>query len=200
LERLEDEITAIREALEPLIRNNKVVIKQLPNARWNQFEEAVREGYDLVHFTGHGGIWQGFPVLYFHDEEGEPEPIPQHDLVSLFRNASAGRERHPKLGVLNACRTAQQDVIEGTLGLAEALVQEGQLPAAIGMGYVISEEAARIFSKTFYQTLVTHGQVDHAVMAGRSALSGQIGSGLRDWGIPRLYLQVREGVIFDWIK
>jgi ligand-binding sensor domain-containing protein len=203
LKQQEEEYQAIEESLAPRIADGEAYLQKLPNARWEDFESAVREdGFDLVHFTGHGGIWreQDLRVLYFESEKGTPVRVPQKQLVDLFQSASTAEERRPKLVVLNACRSAQQDEIEGTLGLAEALVHTAKLPAAIGMGYEISERAAVVFCREFYRTLVAHGQVDHAVMVGRRALASQHGPARLDWGAPRLYSRVREGVIFDLVK
>jgi len=210
LKRLEEEVAAIKEVLRPFEENGSILVNAAPeNGCWPAFEQAVRTGYDLVHFTGHGGIWkpkdpgghsQRLTVLWFDDGEGAPEPIDQEQLVKLLGRAPADERHKPKLVVLNACRTDEQEATERMLGLAEALVRSAKLPAAIGMGYPIPEDAALIFSKAFYQTLVDHGQVDHAVMVGRKALANQVKPGFRYWGVPRLFSRVRRGVVFDLIK
>jgi CHAT domain-containing protein len=121
----------------------------------------------------------------------------QGELVVLLAEAPTVTDKTPKLAVLNACRTAEPGDIEGLAGLAAALVSEGRVPAGVGMGYPITGESAAIFSRTFYETLVRHGQVDHAVAKGREALFAEVGAGQRDWGVPRLYMRAPEGIIFD---
>ncbi|MFO7528749.1 MAG: two-component regulator propeller domain-containing protein [Marinobacter sp.] len=202
LKRQEEELSAIEKALASSSERRLVDIVPLRHASWEDFESSVRSGgFDLVHFTGHGGIWAGqnLPVLYFEGEDGTPIRVPQKPLVDLFENAST-QDRRPKLVVLNACRSAEQDVIQGTLGLAEALVQLGKLPAAIGMGYEISEDAAVVFCEQFYITLAAHWQVDHAIMVARGALASRLGRGRLHWGGPRLYSRVSEGVILNLIS
>ena len=88
---------------------------------------------------------------------------------------------------------------EAGSGLAEALVVDAKLPAVVGMGYPISEHAARVFASAFYQTLERVGQVDHAVAIGREAVFVELSASRRDWGIPRLYVRIPEGIIFDKI-
>jgi len=199
LTRQKDELRAIEGALASLTEDGRAEVLPLWNVQWSQFVSAVSKGgWDVIHFTGHSGIWedQDLPVLFFDNGKGVPIRIPHDEFVKLFHGASTAKAGRPKLVVLNACRTAQQNVIEDTLGLAEALVQVARLPACIGMGYEISEDAAVDFCREFYGTLVDHGQVDHAVMVARGVLADKLGRGRLHWGAPRLYSRVRDGVLF----
>jgi CHAT domain-containing protein len=190
---------AISDALDPLVSKEKAIIKTLPHVRLDEFTKAVQAGYDLIHFVGHGGVKDGAGILYFEDEGGAAETVEQRELITLLGGRSAPGSRKPTLVVLNACRTADSDEIGGLLGLAAALVDGGGLQAAIGMGYPISASSAAIFSSAFYAALVRNGQVDYAVNQGREAIFTQVGGDLRDWGIPRLYTRMPEGVIFEFI-
>jgi CHAT domain-containing protein len=159
----------------------------------------IRKGYDLIHFIGHGGVKNGVGVLYFEDEDGDSVSVEQDELIALLTEAPTFTDKTLKLAVLNACRTAESGEITGLAGLATALVTEGKLPAVVGMGYPITSQSATIFSRAFYETLVRHGQVDHAVAKGREALFAEVGAAKRDWGVPRLYIRMPKGVVFELI-
>lgn len=194
---VDDEVKAIEAALAPSVASGRVNIRKLPHATLDMFIKFVQEGYDLIHFIGHGGVKDGIGVLYFEDEDGDAVSMTQDELVTLLREAPTFTDKTPKLAILDACRTAETGDIEGSLGLAAALVTKARLPATVGMGYPITGDAAAIFSKAFYETLVRHGQVDYAVAIGRKTLFTRMGPDKRDWGIPRLYTRTREGIIFE---
>jgi hypothetical protein len=198
------EVQAIKDAYAELERRGKVTIIELGRAQREAFREEVKKGYDLVHFTGHGGVKTArdgvaVNVLYFEDEDRDAVSMAQDALVTLFHELPAAETKTPKLVFLNACRTADGGDIAGLTSLAEALVVEAKLPAVVGMGYPISEHAARVFVRAFYQTLERVGQVDHAVAVGREAVFVELAATRRDWGVPRLYMRVPEGIIFDKI-
>ena len=194
-----DEVNAIRDALRPQAGKRGAEVVEAGHATIEAFVSRVQEGFDLVHFIGHGGLSGGAGALYLEDAGGFAVTFPQSEAVALLGGPAQTDLKRPNLVVLNACRTADAARAEGLLSLAAALVEEGGLPAAIGMGYPISTHSAVLFSRAFYQTLVRHGQVDHAVTAGREALVAQVGADLRDWGVPRLYSRVSEGVILELI-
>jgi ligand-binding sensor domain-containing protein len=201
---VETEVQAIKDAYAELERRGRVTIIELGHAQREAFREEVKKGYDLVHFTGHGGVKSTrdgvrVSVLYFEDEDGDAVSMTQDALVTLFHELPATETKTPKLVFLNACRTADGGDIAGLAGLAETLVVEAKLAAVVGMGYPISEHAARVFVRAFYQTLERVGQVDHAVAVGREAVYVEMTASRRDWGVPRLYVRIPEGIIFDKI-
>jgi ligand-binding sensor domain-containing protein len=187
---------------------NRIRIQPLPDATWENFKDRIQQGfrnenertsqgYEVVHFSGHGGIHRGNNVLFFLGEDGQPHPIEQGRLVELFRNNQARESgRVTRMVVLNACLTAQASEAQGVLGLAEALVKQGDVLSAIGMGYPISEESAIDFIATFYQYFFADGLTDYAVMQGRISLANRLGSQYRDWGVPRLYIRQRQDQFF----
>jgi CHAT domain-containing protein len=194
---VEKEVLAIENALAPSVGKGRATVDVLQCARPETFIRKVQEGYDLIHFTGHGGTRDGTGVLFFEDEDRDAVSMEQSELIALLAEAPTFTVKTPKLVVLNACETAESGESEGLAGLAAALVTAGKLPAVAGMGYRIADESASIFSRAFYETLVRHGQVDHAVAKGREALFAEIGAGQPDWGVPRLYMRTPKGIIFD---
>ena len=57
-----------------------------------------------IPILGHGGFHDNAAVLYFEDEQHNPVPIIQAELVDLFKSLSS--QKHPRLVFLNACDTA----------------------------------------------------------------------------------------------
>jgi ligand-binding sensor domain-containing protein len=192
-----EEVAVIEEAFARQVARGRAHVQVLAHARPETFVPAVQEGYDLIHFIGHGGVQDGGGVLYFEDEDGDAVSMAQAELVALLAEMPTFTDKTPKLVVLNACRTAEPVMGKSLMGLAEALVVEGRVPAVVGMGYPVTGRSAAVFSRAFYETLVRHGQVDHAVTVGREALFVQVEAGQRDWGVPRLVMRIPRGVIFE---
>ncbi|MFQ5812689.1 MAG: two-component regulator propeller domain-containing protein, partial [Anaerolineae bacterium] len=155
----------------------------------------LQEGYDVIHFSAHGDLEDGQGLLYLEDENGDYLRVYQGELSALFSGLAA--QQAPKLIVLNACRTAASPGMGTLSGLAPALVMQGQVPAVVGMQFPISGDAAEIFSSHFYNALARHGQIDYAVSVARKAIAVEVGRDLRDWGIPVLYMQTADGIIFE---
>ena len=100
----------------------------------------------------------------------------------------------PRLVGLNSCQTAagvDTDVFSST---AATLVRT--VPAVVAMQFAITDDAAAVFSRAFYQALVHNRGVDEAVRAGRIALTGWNPDTL-EWVTPVLYLRSRDSRLFD---
>jgi hypothetical protein len=200
-----EEVAHIRSAGKPpgkrrrFLARRPVEVRVLAHAGPDAFEQEVRKGVDLIHFTGHGGLVEESGALYFEDEDGDAVSMSAQELVSLLNEVQDGKARAPRLVVLNACHTADAGEVEGMVGLSAALVDRARLPAVVGMGYAIAADSAAVFSQAFYDQLVQYGQVDYAVARGRRALFNKIGPGHRDWGVPRLYMRTPSGIVFDWM-
>ena len=100
----------------------------------------------------------------------------------------------PRLVVLNSCQTAagaDTDVFSST---AATLVRT--VPAVVAMQFAVTDDAAAVFSRAFYQALVHNRGVDEAVRTGRIALTGWNPDTL-EWVTPVLYLRSRDTRLFD---
>jgi ligand-binding sensor domain-containing protein len=159
------------------------------------------EGWDIVHFVAHGRVTDTQVYLRLEDEDGWHEDVDEARLSALFAGRlGPGRVRVPALVVLNACQTATIEGAKATLGLAPVLVRSGQLLAAVGMQFPINDDAARLFAAKFYEALFRAGQVDYAIAKARNAIiSAKRGIEGRDWGSPVLYMQTREGKLFQFV-
>jgi hypothetical protein len=193
------EIKEITEGLADAITKGTIEMPLVMSlAGWEEFSDAVTtQKPDIIHFIGHCIYWlDKYPALVFHEETGGALLPVKWDLLKVpFQSTKT-----TKLVVLNACSSAQSQGNSGVPGMAEALVKDARLPAAIGMGYPITQDQSGVFSREFYQKLALHGQIDFAVMQARIKLADATGPERLDWGVPRLYLKVPNGIVFDLIR
>jgi hypothetical protein len=67
----------------------------------------------------------------------------------------------------------------------------------VAMQFAVTDNAAAVFSRAFYQALVHNRGVDEAVRAGRIALTGWNPDTL-EWVTPVLYLRSQDSRLFDF--
>jgi hypothetical protein len=106
----------------------------------------------IVHFSGHG---TGTEELVLNDSQGNPKPVSKAALVSLFRSL----KDEVQVVFLNACSSQPQ---------AEAIAQN--IDCVIGMKETVSDDAAIVFSSSFYEALGYGLSVKQAFDVGRTAL------------------------------
>lgn len=132
----------------------------------------------LFHYTGHGDVLNGVPVLCFDDGTGCMDARPVADLAADLRGLTA-------FAFLNACRTA--DSREPGANLALVLVQHG-IPAVLGTQYQVLDEAAAHFARTFYRFLAVGQHPAQALYRARLQLKNQFRRAAQEWAVPVLYL------------
>jgi len=115
----------------------------------------ANSAYQIVHFIGHGNTHG----LALEDEWGQEQFVPIAELVAAFKNSRV------KLVVLNACETRP---------LAQALQHAG-IPAVIGTREPIADEAAKMFSETFYCRLALGQSLQTAFTAAQKILTSRFG-------------------------
>ncbi|MCP4360656.1 MAG: CHAT domain-containing protein [Chloroflexi bacterium] len=186
------EYRLIRDQLTVLNRGNqaKVRIDYQPAATLNDLKKIVRDPRrtpHIFHFMGHGGLGS----LLMEDELGGQKSVSEQSLSIILRNAPSLR-----LVVLNACETTQADFLEEQLGVAQSLA-DADVPAIVAMQFAISDKAALVFAKDFYQVIAEGASIDTAVTWGRIAIQTEFEeSATKEWGTPVLYLQSPDGHIF----
>ena len=127
----------------------------------------------------------GKSILEFEDPRGRSQPID----ASYFADAL---DEHVFLVVLNSCLSAV--VIPTEFGnIARAVVRQG-VPYALGMQFVLLDDAALEISKTLYQHLLQGRSIEEAVRRVRRAVEQNTTLHHPQWiaGIPVLYTHLRE--------
>jgi hypothetical protein len=192
---VEREWARLHEALADLERLGLVALDRLPEARLDLLQRHLRRGeYHILHFIGHGGfdtrVQDG--VLMLEDEDGRGRPLSGQDLGTMIHG-----HRPMRMAVLNACEGARPSRTDPFAGVAQSLIQQG-LAAVVAMQFEITDDAAIVFAREFYEALADGYPVDAALVEARKAIFAQ-DNGL-EWGTPVLYLRAPDGRIFDVAK
>lgn len=163
-----------------------------PPATLEAIETALRDGYHVLHYLGHGAFnsRRAQAVLYLQDADGLTSPTPDEAFVGMLARLEAAAK--PQLVFLAACQSATRDTGNTFRGLGPKLVSVG-VPAVMAMQDFVAMETARKFSATFYAQLLDHGQVDKASNQARSTL---LTSGRPDAAVPVLFTRLKSGQLW----
>lgn len=180
-----------------------IAFKTLLDPTLDELRSELRNGYHLLYFAGHGDANKG---IYLDDGAGgevDPhsgrrpagDPYP----VSAETLAQALEGKPTRLVFLAACNTAA--VMRGESGLltgfAQELAGQAKLPAIVAMQYVISEDQATPLTTQFFEGLAQFQPVDMALAEARKVLIRPSHPPGRDVISPVIYLQTKEGVLFQ---
>jgi hypothetical protein len=163
----------------------------LQNPATPQIQNALQQGYHVLHFLGHGRAGKlalteagGTNATYITDQQ----------FAQLVQGRSSLR-----LVVLNACYSSQPADGELFAGMGPSLVKM-QMPAVVAMHYhTVAMDTAGRFSQAFYGALANGVPVDFAVNEARQQLSAGELLEQRDWSTPVLYMGTRQGRILDLV-
>ncbi len=183
----------ISEALANLTASGLVRFDIISTGTLANLRQRLRETYHIVHFSGHGGYREDRLGLVFMNEDGTSRFVSDDELQELFLG-----NRTVRLLVLSACARAPERRKESDrafLGIAPKLVHRS-IPSILVMQSDITDLAAKIFSRELYQSLATNFALDVAVAEARRGIRLDIPNELI-WGIPIIYMQSRDGRIFD---
>jgi hypothetical protein len=145
-----------------------------------------------LHYIGHGTFDRTAErgVLLFENDEGWAQPVSGDKLGMILHDFSSLR-----LAVLNACEGARAGRTDPFAGVAGSLVHR-DIPAVVAMQFEISDEAAIVFSRGFYERLAAGSPVDESLAAARLAMLAERSDDI-EWGTPVLFMRVADGRIFD---
>ncbi|MCY7352564.1 MAG: CHAT domain-containing protein, partial [Cytophagaceae bacterium] len=165
---IEDEQRRIIEAVRKLEatgnKQPKLVMEILDCANLEEIVEALRlRSHDIVHISGHGAFVDATKqgILYLEDEEGDELQMEGRELGLALRDFSS-----IKVVVLNACETA----VGGSQGSTAEQIAATGLPAVLAMRYSVTDQAARLFTETFYERLAYGDTLTKAMHDARQVL------------------------------
>lgn len=151
---------------------------------------------DVVHFICHGVIDDNQSPsleLVHPTDPARMQPISADGLELILRGVD-GRIALPRFVVLSACHSAGSAMLTsvGDLAtpLAESLVRAG-VPVVIGMAGSIADQACRLFTRQFYESVARGGDAAEATALGRQAAIAGGGTDPRssvDWALPAIYV------------
>jgi hypothetical protein len=181
----QNEADAIKNKLAAL--SGIIELDLLTNTTYDRLQQKLHDGYDVLHFIGHGLIndaGQGALALEYPDNS--LHAVDADQMQVLLRN------RGLKLVMLTACETAVPGVGDIFKGMAQALVQ-GDIPAVIAMQFIVEYKTALTFAYKFYEYLSAGDPLDRALTEARIAAYGREKI---SWGIPVLFMQCADGVLW----
>ena len=187
----DDEWDKLNAALTDLTDRGMVQVDRLEAGTLAALQRPLRKReYHVLHFVGHGmydkDVQDG--ALALEAEDGRTRLVTGRDLGMMLKGYPSLR-----LVVLNACEGACSAQDDPFGGVAQALVRQG-IPAVIAMQFQISDQAALVFSQSFYQAIVDGLPVDLAMVEARRAIFAE-GNEV-EWATPVLYLRSPDGQVF----
>lgn len=154
--------------------------------------EAIGEAIErfqptVIHFICHGNLVgnKGYLELVSADRSGKDELDGTRLHTMLTRS---GKQQPPQIIVLNACKSGATAAQEG-MSLAVELVSRG-VPMVAAMNGEIADHACRLFTRRFYEALLSGKSVACATAEGRWAGIAHMRQPERkiDWAYPTLFL------------
>jgi hypothetical protein len=149
--------------------------------------------YHVIHYMGHGDFDNdGVGRLLLEKHDKSADPVTGEDFALWVRDQPL------RLVFLNACetgKTRERSGLHPFAGVATALINE-RVPAVVAMQFPISDPAAIVFAKTFYECILNRDPVDAAVVEGRKELRLKPETS-SEWATPVLYLRSKGGVLFE---
>lgn len=185
----EKEWMQVQEELAPLVEAGRIELVRLAVPTLAALHAKVlAEEFHVFHFVGHGGIdASGEGHLAFTWPTGLAHKVQGSHLGVMLSNSPI------RLAVLNSCQGGTVSAEDPYGSSAIALVQQG-IPAVIAMQFPISDDAARTFSRTLYDSVAAGRSVDLGVTLGRQAV---LATSETEWATPVLYLRGQDGVLFE---
>jgi len=190
---VEREKLRVEEAIEGLQAKSLVKITWLQGHTWQNLQRIMRSGpWHIIHFIGHGGFDPNNDegLIALEGDKGQSHYLTATQLGRLLTDHSSLR-----LVVLNSCEGARGSELDIFSSTAAILVRRG-IPAVLAMQYEITDEAAIVLSRTFYEALADGWPIDAAVGEARKAISLELENTV-EWGTPVLYMRSPDGVLFD---
>jgi hypothetical protein len=188
-----EERRKLERALDALQAAGRVEMRWLESATLAELEQAIAEPAEqhVLHYIGHGAYdtrTQG-GILLLEGSDGGPHEVTGEELGSLLHD-----ERSLQLAVLNSCEGARTSHVDPFSGVASSLLECG-IPAAIGMQFEITDDAAIRFSERLYGALAQGFPVDAALAQARKAIFAA-GHDI-EFGTPVLFLRGADARLFD---
>lgn len=183
----------LQKATQDLVKQGLLELVRLPRASLQELAIALRrDDFHVFHFIGHGNFNpnENTGFLLLEDEYGMSVQVSGADLCTQIYD-----EDTFKLAILNACEGARTSTQDPFAGVAQSLVRGG-FSAVIAMQFPISDEAAVIFAREFYQSIAMGYPVDAALTEARKMIASYK-RGTIEWGTPVLFMRTEDGTIFD---
>ena len=160
----------------------------------------------VFHFAGHGRLHRldDGPNNGL-EERGQLALAPEEAIfgqaqwvdASYFSRLFSENYPPPSLVLLQTCEGARLSESRAFASVASSVVQQN-IPAVVGMQYIVSNDTAVEFAETFYRELANDAPIDVAVQAGRRAITQRdYRDEVRDFATPVLFMRLPDGRLFQ---
>jgi hypothetical protein len=155
-----------------------------------QYKLSERENWHVFHYIGHGDIDRKTkePMLIFEGPVGKDE-VYKDDLAVMLHKSNL------RMVILNSCKGAQSEKSDPLASLALGLLHEEYIQVVIAMQSEISDDAAVLFSRTFYKNVANGHSADYAMSEARKSIF--LANNPTEWGIPAIFMRSDNGLIFN---
>jgi hypothetical protein len=188
---VDTELANIQRAIRPL--QGRIEMDVIENATRDELLSRLRQGYQVLHFIGHGVFDGNEGHLIFADERGRSDPVSALLLGRLVADTSL------VLATLNACESSATGLGKTLGGVAHQLVGGG-MPAVVAMQMALADRSAVAFSRGFFGSLAQSWPIEAAVQEGRRSVLTEFDRDWNqrvDWAIPTLYMRAPHGVVLE---
>jgi hypothetical protein len=155
--------------------------------------EALRDDHDILYLVCHGRIdSRGRANVFLEGADGKVAAVSADQLVQKLVEV----EERPRLVVLASCQSSGSSTEASSansralLALGPRLAEAG-IPAVVAMSGNVPMVTVAEFMPAFFRALTKDGLVDHAMAAGRRAVTRRA-----DASRPVLFMRLRRGRIW----
>src|SRR5262249_44611721 len=134
-------------------------------------EKKIRDAsFDTVYFLGHGVFTpdqEGQLVL--ETDQNEPAPLDASDLAQWLTNPDG--DQRVRFFYLNSCATSKTDAANAFAGVAQRLMRDGEIDAAVAMQTNVQQTAALEIAVGFFDELLRGKAPEQALSLARNKAS-----------------------------
>jgi tetratricopeptide (TPR) repeat protein len=128
-------------------------------------ERSLRDGYQILHFTGHGISPRDGGGLLLEDAYGKKRPA---SIAEVMQAVNSGVDKL-RLVVINVSQTARTLHTGAFSDLSRELLRQ-RVPAVIAMQFSITDEGGLKFAEVLYRKIAKGVELERAVHAARRVL------------------------------
>ncbi len=161
----EREQEILLEAINDPAGQERISIEIEDEAKLEILERSLRDGYHILHFTGHGISPRDGGGLLLEDAHGKKLPA---SVAEVMQAIESGVDKL-RLAVISGCQTARTLHTGAFNDLARELLRQ-RVPAVIAMQFSITDEGGLKFAEVLYREIAKGVGLERAVHAARRAL------------------------------
>ena len=128
-------------------------------------ERGLRDGYQILHLTGHGIRPRDGGGLLLEDARGMKRPA---SIAEVMQAVKSGADQL-RLAVIYGCQTARTQYAGAFSDLSRELLRQ-RVPAVIAMQFSITDEGGLKFAEVLYREIAKGVELERAVHAARRVL------------------------------